>query len=148
MTTVKEVMMSEVTSVALSTPAVEVAQRMKMSSTSTIPVCEKGKFRGLITERDIVIDIVAAGRDVDATPAGSVMNKDWPTVSPNDDIWHAVNVMADRGIKVLPVVQDGKLVGLLSLDDLKRKSPALAAVVFARSVKPQASNSALYVRKR
>ena len=134
MTTVKEVMMSEVTSVTLSTPVVEVAQRMKMSSTSTIPVCENGKFRGIITERDIVIGIVATGRDPGATPASSVMSKDLPTISPNDDLWKAVNVMADKGIKVLPVVQDGKLVGLLSLVDLTKKSPALAAMVFSRSI--------------
>ena len=91
---------------------------------------------------------MAGGRDPSVTPAGSVMSKDWPTISPNDDIWHAVNVMADRGIKVLPVVHNGKLVGLLSLDDLKRKSPALAAMVFSKSVKPQAYNSTLSVRKR
>ena len=148
MTTVKEVMMTEVTSVTLSTSAIEVARRMKTSGTVTIPVCENGKFRGIITERDIVIGVVAASRDPSATPASSVMSKDWPTISPNEDIWRAVNVMADRGVKVLPVVQDSKLVGLLSLDDLTRKSPALAAMVFSRSVKPQASNSALYVGKR
>ena len=148
MTTVKEVMMSEVTSVTLSTPTNEVAQRMKTSGTGTIPVCENGKLRGLITERDIVVSVVAAGRDPGVTPAGSVMSKDWPTISPNEDIWRAVNVMADRGVKVLPVVQDSKLVGLLSLDDLTRKSPALAAMVFSRSIKPRAHNSALYAGKR
>jgi len=148
MTAVKDVMMIEVTAVGISTPAVEVAQRMKTSGVGTIPVCENGKFRGIITERDIVIGIVAASRHSVPTPAGAVMNRDWATISPNDDIWHAVNVTVDRGIKVLPVVQDGKLVGLLSLDDLKRKSPALAAMIFSRSIKPQADNPALYVRRR
>lgn len=148
MTTVKEVMISEVISVTLSTPTNEVAQRMKTSGTGTIPVCENGKLRGIITERDIVVSVVAAGRDPSATPASSVMSKDWPTVSPHDDIWRAVNVMADRGTKVLPVVQDGKLLGLLSLDDLTKKSPALAAMVFSRSIKPQANKSALHVRRR
>ena len=148
MTTVKEVMMSEVTSVTLSTPTTEVAQQMKTFGTGTIPVCENGKLRGLITERDIVVSVVATSRGPGATLAGSVMSRDWPTVSPNEDIWRAVNVMADRGTKVLPVVQGSKLVGLLSLDDLTRKSPALAAVVFSRSIKPQSNKSALYVRRR
>jgi len=49
MARVNEVMMSEVTSVAISTPAIEVAQRMKTSRAGTIPVCENGKFRGIIT---------------------------------------------------------------------------------------------------
>ena len=148
MTTVKEVMMTGVAAVGISTPTVEVAQRMKASGASTIAVCENGKFRGVITERDIAVDVVAASRDPAKTPAGSVMSKDWPTISPNDNIWHAVNVMADRGMKVLPVVQEGKLVGLLSLDDLKQKSPALAAMIFSRSIKPRAHNLALYVGKR
>ena len=148
MTTVKEVMMTEVTSVTLSTSAIEVARRMKTSGTVTIPVCEKGKLRGIITERDIVVSVVAPSRNPGTTSASSVMSKDCPTVSPSEDIWHAVNVMADRGIKVLPVVQDSKLVGLLSLDDLIKKSPALAAMVYSRSMKPQSNKSALYVRRR
>ena len=113
-----------------------------------IPVCENGKFRGIITERDIVTGVVAAGRDPGAAPASSVMSKDLPTVSPNDDLWKAVNVMADRGIKVLPVVQDSKLVSLLSLDDLAKKNPALAAMVFSRSIKLQTRSSAFYASKR
>ena len=148
MTTVKDVMTSNVTSVTPSTSTIEVAQRMKASGTGTISVCENGKLRGIITERDIVVSVVAASRDPGATLAGSVMSKDWPTVPPNEDIWRAVNVMADRGIKVLPVVQDSKLVGLLSLDDLTQKSPALAAMVFSRSIKLQANDSALHVRRR
>ena len=148
MTTVKEVMITEVTSVTLSTTTTEVAQRMRTSGTGAIPVCENGKLRGVITERDIVVSVVATSRDPDATPASSVMSKDWPTISPSEDIWRAVNVMADRGTKVLPVVQDSKLVGLLSLDDLARKNPALAAMVFSRSVKPPASNSRVHVRRR
>jgi len=142
MTTVKEVMMTEVTSVTPFIPITEVAQRMKTFGTGTIPVCDNGKLCGIITERDIVVSVVAMSRDPGATPAGSVMSKDWPTISPNEDIWLAVNVMANRGIKVLPVVQDGKLVGLLSLDDLKQKSPALAAMVFAKTIKAQSSGVA------
>lgn len=148
MTTVKEVMMTEVASVTLSTSAIEVAQRMKTSGSSTIPVCENGKLRGIITERDIILNVVALSRDPRVTPASSVMNKDWPTISPSEDIWRAINVMADRSIEVLPVVQEGNLVGLLSLDDLKQKSPTFAAIVFSRSMKPRAPNSALYVGKR
>ncbi|MFH1650717.1 MAG: CBS domain-containing protein [Chloroflexota bacterium] len=148
MTTVKGVMMTEVTSVTLSTSAIEVAQWMKTSGSSMIPVCENGKLRGISTERDIAVNVVSTSRNPGTTSASSVMSKDCPTVSPSEDIWHAINVMADRDIKVMPVVQDSKLVGLLSLDDLTRKSPALAAMVFSRSVKPPASNSRVHVRRR
>ena len=81
MTTVKEVMMTGAAAVGISTPAIEVAQRMKASGASTIPVCENGKIRGFITERDIAVDVVAASRDPNTTLAGFVMTKDWSTLS-------------------------------------------------------------------
>ena len=142
MTTVKEVMIGNIISVEASTPAIVVAQRMKVSKTGVIPVCENGKFRGVVTERDIVIGIVAAGGNPNTVPASSLMNKSWPIISPGDDIWHAINVMAQNGVQVLPVVQNGNLMGLLSLDGLGQRSPALAAVVFSKTIKLQASGVA------
>jgi len=76
-----------------------------------------------------------------------VMSKDWPTISPNEDIWRAVNLMADRSFKLLPVVQDGKLEGLLHLDAITRNSPALATMAFSKSIQSHAHNSGLYKQK-
>ena len=147
MTTVREIMTSECASVALSTPAIKVAQQMKTSGAGTIPVCDKGGFCGIITERAIVIGVVAASGDAGTIPAGALMDKDWPTVSPNEDVWRAANLMADRSIKVLPVVQDGKLVGLLRLSAITQKNPTLAAMAYSKSLQSKAYKSEIYKYK-
>ncbi len=105
MTTVKEVMVSSIPGVEISTPVIEVARQMIVSRTGVIPVCDNGRFRGIITERDIVIGIVATTRDPIIEPASSVMNRNWPIVSPNDDVMRAANIMVDSGAWVLPVVR-------------------------------------------
>ena len=131
-------MSNEVVFVPPSAPVVEVAHQMKMSRAGVIPVCDHGKFRGVITERDIVIGIAASDGDVAAEPVSSVMNNHFPTISSGTDVIEAARVMANNSVRVLPVVQNGKLFGLFSLEDLARESPALATLVFSKMVKLQA----------
>ena len=136
---VKDVMTSELASVPPLTPVIEVAHKMKVSGRGVIPVCDNGKFRGIITERDIVIGIVATATDPVTEPARSVMNNHLPLISPGDDVMQAAKVMVDNGVRVLPVAQNGKLLGLFTLDDLARESLGLAAMVFSKTIKLQAS---------
>ncbi len=110
---VADIMTSDVSSVSSSTPVIEVAHQMKVSGRWVIPVCDHDEFRGLITERDIVIKAVATGRDPVTELASSVMNSRQPVISPDDSIMHAAKVMVDSGVRVLAVVKDGKLLGLL-----------------------------------
>ncbi len=117
---VKEVMDTAVNPVSPSTPIIEVAHQMKLSRTGSIPICNKGRFRGLITERDIVFNVVARAIDPVTETVSSIMNKHLPVVSPDDDIMDAAKVMADSNIHILPVVQSGKLVGLLTLESLSK----------------------------
>ncbi len=132
MSMVQDMMSTEINAVSPSTPVIEVAHQMKVRGTGVIPVCDDGKFRGLITERDIVINVVAAALDPVTECAGSVMSKRQPVVSPDDDILQAANVMVDNGVRVLPVVEGGNLVGLFTLEHFARQCPSLAAVVFNR----------------
>jgi len=138
MTRVKEIMRCDVPSVSPSASIVEVAQKLRDCGTGTLPVCEKGKLRGVITERDIVCAIVATADDPTTGTAGSLMRKRQPTISPGDDITRAARVMADNGVRLLPVAQNGQLLGLLTLENLGRESLALAAWVFSRNLKTQA----------
>ena len=108
---------------------------MKVYRTGVIPICDHGKFRGVITERDIVIGITASAGDVAAEPVRSVMNNHCPTISSGTDIVEAARVMANNSVRVLPVVQNGKLFALFSLEDLAQESPALATLVFSKMVK-------------
>jgi len=139
MAKVQEIMKCDIPSVPPSASIIEVAQKFRDCDTGILPVCDKGKLRGLITERDIIINIVATAGDPLLEKASSVMNKRQPTVSPDDDMVQAAKVMADNGIQVMPVAQNGKLLGLLTLDDLAQESLAVAAWVFSKTIRLQAS---------
>ncbi len=132
---VRDCMTAEFVSVPPSTPVIEVAHQMKISGTGFIPVCDNGKFCGLITEREIVTGIVAAAIDPVSEPARSVMNSYCPAISPGKDIIQAAKVMADHGIRVLPVVQSRRLLGLLTLENLICENLTLAAMVLTKTAK-------------
>jgi len=127
---VQDFITSEVISVAPSAPVIEVAQQMLAFGRGVIPVCDNGKFRGVVTERDLV-RLLATGCDPVTEPASSVMSNHPSIVSPGADIMEAVKVMLNNGAWVLLVVQNGKLLGLLTLDDLARESLTLATVLAA-----------------
>ena len=128
---VEDIMTSEFVSVSLSTPIIEVAHQMGVSGTGIISVCDKGKFRGVITERDIVVGIVATATDPVTEPASSVLNDHHPVISPGEELIQAAKLMAAHNVQVLAVAQNDRLLGLLTLDDLARESLALAATVLA-----------------
>lgn len=138
MTTVKEIMESRVVSVNSLTPIVEVARLMQMMRTWVVAVCDNGKFQGIITQRDLVNVLATAGEPLEES-AGMIMNKNCPIISPDDDILRAADVMVEKGVHVLPVVDNGKLIGMFSLNNLAQKSRGVAAVIFCKTIKLQTS---------
>ena len=133
MAKVRETMTRDVVSVKPSATIIEVAQKMRDYGTGFIPVCENGKFRGMVRERDIITHIVATAQDPKSERATSVMHRT-PTVSPGEDSIQAAKVMTSDNLRVLPVVaHSGRLLGLLSLDDLAQESLALAANVLVKT---------------
>lgn len=131
---VKDIMSKEVISVPPSAHIIDVAQKMLTYGQHIILVCDNGKLCGVVTERDIVVSIVATARDPIRTYISSLMKNHLPSSSPSDDILLAAKLMVDHATRVLTVVENGKLAGLLTLDDLARESPALAAMVFCKTV--------------
>lgn len=86
-----------------------------------LPVCgEDGRLKGIVTDRDIVLRCVAAESDPATTPVKEVMSKGVASVSPNDDVRVATRVMAAEQVRRLPVLSDGKVVGMVSLGDLAK----------------------------
>ena len=133
MTKICDFLVAAATAVSPATPITEVASRMKAAGTNAVAVCSHGKFRGIVTETDIVTGIVAASVDPDSATAATVINKDYPIVPPGADMAEAVRVMARRGVTVLPVAQDGVYLGLLTLEDIMRRNRAFGAVIMCTS---------------
>lgn len=130
---IAEVMTTDVISVSLTTPIIEVAHQMKSSGSEVVVVNEKGRFRGMITHRDIVTRAIARGTDPVVEPASSVMNVNRWALAPNDDLMQAVRLMIDTGSRVLPVVRNDRLLGIFTLGNLADESITLAAVVFQKT---------------
>jgi CBS domain-containing protein len=148
MSKVRDIMNTHIISVPPSAPIVEVAHQMKMRGTGVIPICDQGKFRGLITERHIVTEIIANAIDPVVETAGSVINKHQPVITPDEEIMQAVKVMVSNDVQVLAVVQNGELLGLLTLEDLARESLALAVMVFSKTMTSRTSAEAKVQGKR
>jgi CBS domain-containing protein len=96
-----------------------VAKIMRDEDTGVVPIVEKGKLIGIVTDRDIVIRCVAEGKfDAKATEASS---DDVVTVTADMSIADAADLMAEHQIRRLPVVDGDKLVGIVSLGDIAVK---------------------------
>ena len=93
------------------------ADLMKEHDIGSIPVCASGKIIGVITDRDIVLRIVADGKNSTEQSVRSIMTSTPVVASPDMDVSEAAKIMSERQIRRLPVVRDGKLAGIVSLGD-------------------------------
>ena len=101
------------------------AKEMKSSHVGAIVVKNDHKSVGLVTEQDIVRHVVAEGKDGSKIKVIDLMEKNLHTISPEDDIYDALIKMRDYNIRHLPVIEDGKMVGLLTLKDILKIEPSL-----------------------
>jgi CBS domain-containing protein len=83
----------------------------------SLGVVEGRKLLGLITERDLV-RAAAGGADLDQASVSDYMSRDPDTFSPNYDVWEASQWLAESGYRHLPVVDEGNLIGIVSVRDL------------------------------
>jgi CBS domain-containing protein len=117
---VRELMTNKPTTVEPETTLGEVATLMKQEDCGSIPVVQGGRLVGIVTDRDIVIRGIAAGVDPKTQRVSKVMSSDPVTVGPDEDIADAEKKMADRQIRRLPVVEGGKLVGIIVTAQIAR----------------------------
>ncbi|KGP76863.1 inosine-5'-monophosphate dehydrogenase [Desulfosporosinus sp. Tol-M] len=115
---VRDVMTSSVDWVTPETSVVEVAQLMKKDDVGSIPICQDNSLIGIITDRDIVLKVVAAGGNPNNISAGDIMSTDTICVSADQDVHEAANLMSKYQIRRLPVLDKSKLVGIVALGDL------------------------------
>ncbi|KJE27720.1 CBS domain protein [Geobacillus kaustophilus] len=95
----------------------EVAVKMRDFNVGAIPIVDDGRLVGMITDRDIVVRGMAEKRP-GSTAVTEVMSRDLVTLSPDDSVQKAADMMARHQIRRLPVIENGRLVGIISLGDL------------------------------
>ncbi|HWR78397.1 MAG TPA: CBS domain-containing protein [Thiobacillus sp.] len=102
---------------------VDAAQLMRKHHVGDLVVVEEKDGRkhpvGIVTDRDIVVEVVAAGVNPDTLKVGDIMGTEVATVRESEGLFEALRYMRDKGVRRMPVVdREGGLVGILTLDDL------------------------------
>jgi CBS domain-containing protein len=118
MTQIRDVMTSNPTTCEPQASVVDAAKVMAQEDVGSIPIVEGDRLVGVVTDRDIVIRVVAEGRDPQSVTVGDVASRDLVTGSPDDGLDRALELMAENQVRRLPVVGGDKLVGIVAQRDI------------------------------
>lgn len=114
----RDIMTTEVYCAEPSDSAAEVAAAMKRHNVGAMPVCQDGRLLGIVTDRDIVIECVASGANPKECKVSNFMTAEPVFATPDMDVAQAAQLMGKEQVHRLPVVENGHLVGMVSLGDL------------------------------
>ena len=116
--TLKELMNPNPVTLESNATAVDAARSMKDAAIGDILVTDKGKLRGIVTDRDLVVRCLAEGKDPGSARLGDVCSPDPVTVGQDEDPARVVQMMKEASVRRIPVVDGDKPVGVVSLGDL------------------------------
>src|SRR3954453_1823364 len=113
---------TRVLSVDAEQTVIEAARLMTEFNIGAVPVLRNGELIGIFSERDLMRRVVAGGRSPAMTKGFEVMTSKPQTISADDDIDECMKMMRKAGFRPLPVMEDGKLRGLISLRDIMMRA--------------------------
>jgi len=116
--TVEEIMTTNPRTVNVEDTALEAAQVMRDNDIGDVIVVEDGQVTGIATDRDIAVRAVAEGRDPDSTPVSEICTTGVQAIEPEASVDDALRMMREHDVRRLPVVKNGRPVGIVSLGDL------------------------------
>jgi CBS domain-containing protein len=119
-TMVKDVMTTQPMAVQSDEMVVEAARRMLSEDVGSLPVVDGNQLVGMVTDRDLVTQVVAKDLDPNKVPISDICSERPVTARPDEPLEEALQRMASEQIRRLPVMTDGKLVGILSQADVAR----------------------------
>lgn len=126
---VKDIMVTDVVSVGPNVIVKKAVKVMNDFEIGCLIVVEDSKVIGILTERDVLKRVVDEGRKPEEARVGEVMSKPPITVNPDASLENAIQLMFKYKIKKLPVVENNRLVGLITFTDLVRAQPALIQTI-------------------
>ncbi len=136
---VRDTMTGSPRSIDASTSVVEAAQLMREGHIGSLPITADEQLVGMITDRDIAMRVVAEAADHTNTSVGDVSSRDLVTVEPDEDLDEALQLMARHQVRRLPVVENGRLVGIVAQADIalseNEKTAKLVEAISAPSVR-------------
>jgi CBS domain-containing protein len=118
---IRKLMFVKPRTVKIGDSVIDAAKLMKGEETGIAPIVEDGRLIGVVTEHDITLRVVAEGRDPRTTRVEEVASRDVITIDPDQALDDALAVMAQHGLRRLPVIEeDGTLVGIVVHADVQR----------------------------
>jgi CBS domain-containing protein len=124
MTTARDIMTSDVTCVGEKESLGDAARKMADLNVGSLPICgEDNRLKGMVTDRDIVLKAVAAGRDPAEVSAGELSTGKPVTIGADDDVAEVLRTMAEHKVRRLPVIDGHQLVGIVAVADVARALP-------------------------
>ena len=118
---VRDAMTEDPRSIGASASVVEAARLMREGHIGSLPVTEDERLVGMITDRDITTRVVAESAAPETTSVGDVYSRDLISVEPDHDLDEALELMARHQVRRLPVVENGRLVGVVAQADIALK---------------------------
>lgn len=120
---VSDIMTKNVIRISPEESAEVAARTLTHYNIGALPVCgSDGRLCGVVTDRDLVIRCMASGKQPTQTAVKNVMTGQVLSVEPNMDASAAAQLMGSRQVRRLPVVENGKLCGMISLGDIARQN--------------------------
>ena len=117
---VRDIMTKEIVTIDEGETVLEAARIMSQRGISSLIVVKEGVPKGIITERDFVKKVCAKQLEASAIKVGTLMSRIRTVADPDTPIQVAVQRMANQGIRRLPIIQEGKVVGIVTVTDLAR----------------------------
>jgi CBS domain-containing protein len=115
---IRDVMTRDPRTVEANTSVADAAKVMREADVGPVIVTEGDKIAGIVTDRDVAVRAVAMDRDPKSTPVKEIISSDVVALSPDDSVGEAVQAMRQRDVRRVPVVENGKPVGIVALGDL------------------------------
>jgi CBS domain-containing protein len=115
---VRDIMTRNVAYINPEATVTEAARLMQKHNVGSVPVCDENGVIGILTDRDIVVRNVAHGTDPHMTKVKDVMTSQVRAATPDMDVEDVSTMMASNQVRRIPVVEDNRLVGIVSLGDM------------------------------
>jgi CBS domain-containing protein len=124
MTTARDIMTADPACVAEGETVINAARRMAELGVGSLPICgSDNRLRGMLTDRDIVVKVLAEGLDPAATKAGDLAQGEAVTIGADDEAAEILRTMGRYQVRRLPVIDGHRLVGIVALADVARALP-------------------------
>lgn len=124
MTKARDIMSTGTECIGAQETVLDAARKMKDLGVGALPICgTDNKLKGMLTDRDVVVKVLAAGKDPATCQAGDLAQGEAVTIGADDDVDEVLRTMTEHKVRRLPVIDGHDLVGMVALADVARALP-------------------------